>query len=127
MGEGRGEWGYPPPPTVRKISHRYENKRTVDATQRPRYNVGIMDVPLPPSSPLSGEILPAADLENPEALAKKFTSVAIRTLAEIAQRGSSEASRVAAANALLERGHGKAAVAAIEFGEGPSKIRVEIV
>lgn len=41
------------------------------------------------------------------ALAKDATPHAIRTLVEIALSGASESARVAAANALLDRGHGK--------------------
>jgi hypothetical protein len=40
-------------------------------------------------------------------VAKEYTPVAIKTLAEICENGESEAARVAAANALLDRGHGK--------------------
>jgi hypothetical protein len=35
---------------------------------------------------------------------------ALRTLIEIAERGENESARVAAANAILDRGYGKAAV-----------------
>ena len=38
---------------------------------------------------------------------KEYTPVAMKTLAEICAKGESEAARVAAANALLDRGHGK--------------------
>ena len=41
-------------------------------------------------------------------LARKHTKLAIDTLAEIARTSDKEAVRVAAANALLERGWGKA-------------------
>jgi hypothetical protein len=40
-------------------------------------------------------------------VAKEYTPVAMKTLAEICEKGESEAARVAAANALLDRGHGK--------------------
>lgn len=39
--------------------------------------------------------------------AQQYTPVAIQTLAHICERGESEAARVAAANGLLDRGHGK--------------------
>ncbi|MGH7066773.1 MAG: DUF5681 domain-containing protein [Acetobacteraceae bacterium] len=42
-----------------------------------------------------------------QALARRHTSSAIATLLEIATRGASESARVAAANALLDRGWGK--------------------
>jgi len=41
------------------------------------------------------------------ALARAHTAEAINTLVEICQKGSSEAARVAAANALLDRGYGR--------------------
>lgn len=41
------------------------------------------------------------------ALARRHTASALATLIEIALRGSSESARVAAANALLDRGWGK--------------------
>jgi hypothetical protein len=40
-------------------------------------------------------------------VAKEYTPVAMKTLAEICAKGESEAARVAAANALLDRAHGK--------------------
>jgi hypothetical protein len=40
-------------------------------------------------------------------LAREHTMTALRTLAEIAKHGENESARVAAANALLDRGHGK--------------------
>ena len=40
-------------------------------------------------------------------VAQEHTPAAIKTLAEICENGESEAARVAAANALLDRGHGK--------------------
>lgn len=40
-------------------------------------------------------------------LARAHTKLAIETLAEICQHGESEAARIAAANALLDRGWGK--------------------
>jgi hypothetical protein len=43
-------------------------------------------------------------------LAREHTEMALRTLAEIAERGENESARVAAANGLLDRGWGKPAV-----------------
>jgi hypothetical protein len=43
-------------------------------------------------------------------LARQHTGTALRTLIEIAERGENESARVAAANAILDRGYGKAAV-----------------
>ena len=48
----------------------------------------------------------AEDLEV-EALARKYTRSALRTLSDIAIDGKSESARVAAAVAILDRGHGK--------------------
>lgn len=39
--------------------------------------------------------------------ARKFTDQALKVLADIAMAGESEAARVSAANALLDRGYGK--------------------
>jgi hypothetical protein len=44
-------------------------------------------------------------------LAQKHTVLAIKTLADIARKGKREASRVAAAAALLDRGYGRPAQA----------------
>lgn len=43
-------------------------------------------------------------------LARQHTGTALATLVEIAERGENESARVAAANAILDRGWGKAAV-----------------
>jgi hypothetical protein len=52
-------------------------------------------------------------------LARQHTALALRTLSEIADHGENESARVAAANALLDRGYGKPAVpvAAAELPE----------
>lgn len=42
-----------------------------------------------------------------KAAAQKFTDDALNTLAKIMRDGESEAARVAAANAILDRGYGK--------------------
>lgn len=51
---------------------------------------------------------PKANLEVIE-LARSFAPEALKTLREIAATGSSESARVAAANALLDRGFGRPA------------------
>jgi len=48
------------------------------------------------------------------ALARRHTAAALAALAEIAKRGASESARIAAANALLDRGWGKPATVAPE-------------
>lgn len=83
-----------------------------------------MMIPRPPSAPT--EVLPPVS-DDPAELARQYSRVAVETLAEIAQYGKTESSRVAAATTLLERGYGKTAVAALELGDGPSKIRIELV
>ena len=40
-------------------------------------------------------------------LAQRYTRAALRTLAEIMERGASEQARIAAADRLLDRAHGK--------------------
>lgn len=52
--------------------------------------------------------------EDAEALARRFTAVAIEVLVSVACKGFSEPARVQAAKALLERGHGQPAAAAAE-------------
>jgi hypothetical protein len=42
-----------------------------------------------------------------QALAREYAPMALRTLAEIAEKGESETARVAASNALLDRGFGR--------------------
>lgn len=87
--------------------------------------------PPPPLPPVPGnqQVLPPLDPDvDVRELARQYTALAIQTLAHIAGDPTvSSTARVAAATALLERGHGKNQQAAIEVGEGPSKIRVEIV
>jgi hypothetical protein len=53
------------------------------------------------------------------AAAQVHTVMALRVLAEIAQSGESEQARVSAANALLDRGHGKPAQALTDADGGP--------
>lgn len=51
-------------------------------------------------------------------LARSYTEMAIQSLAGIAQNGESESARVAAINALLDRGWGKPAQPVDGDGEG---------
>lgn len=59
-----------------------------------------------PPLPASALQLPD-DITDVKELAKLATPDAIRTLHQIALYGVSEAARVAAANAIIDRGHGK--------------------
>jgi hypothetical protein len=62
-----------------------------------------------------------------EKLARKYTTSALRTLAEVAEKGVSEPARVAAAVALLDRGHGKPRQA-VDLSSDPTRpIVIEIV
>lgn len=42
-----------------------------------------------------------------QAMAQEYAALALQTLVDIADKGESEAARVAAANALLDRGYGR--------------------
>lgn len=61
--------------------------------------------------------------------AQAYASVALTTLAEIAENGEKEAARVSAAIALLDRGYGKPhqAVELQGAGGGPMVVQVEFV
>jgi hypothetical protein len=50
-----------------------------------------------------------AERETPDVrvLARRYTRAALRTLAEIMERGASEQARIAAADKLLDRAHGR--------------------
>jgi hypothetical protein len=50
-----------------------------------------------------------AQLGSLTEMAQQHTALALRVLAEIAQKSDSDAARVSAANALLDRGYGKPA------------------
>jgi hypothetical protein len=52
-------------------------------------------------------------------LARAHTMTALQALVEIAERGENESARVAAANAILDRGWGKAAVPVADSGAPP--------
>ena len=54
--------------------------------------------------------------------AREFTPLAIRVLAEVAQKSESDAARVSAANAILDRAYGKPAQAV--GGDPDNPIRV---
>lgn len=58
-------------------------------------------------------------------LARQHTETALATLVEICQAGENESARVAAANAILDRGWGKAAVPPGE-DDGPPVITFKI-
>jgi hypothetical protein len=50
---------------------------------------------------------PAEEAPDVRALAQRYTRTALRTLAEIMERGASEQARIAAADKLLDRAHGR--------------------
>lgn len=58
-------------------------------------------------------------------LARAHTEMALRTLAGIAENGKSEPAKVAAAQALLDRGWGKAATVLENGEDGPLQILVK--
>lgn len=58
-------------------------------------------------------------------LARSYTEMAIRALAEVAETGSDSA-RVAAANSLLDRGYGKPVQSTEHSGPGGGEIPVGI-
>ncbi len=57
--------------------------------------------------------------------AQEHTEAAIKVLVEVAENGESEAARVSAANALLDRGHGKPTQAITGEDSGPVRIIVD--
>ena len=59
----------------------------------------------PRSSPVI--IAPAQEKRELREAAREFTDDALKTLAQICNEGQSEAARVSAASALLDRGYGK--------------------
>lgn len=60
-------------------------------------------------------------------MAREYTSDALMALVAIAQSGESEAARVSAANALLDRGYGKAPQAIEHTGKNGGPIQTEDV
>ena len=63
---------------------------------------------------------PKTDLRD---LARRYTRLAVDTLAEVARTSDKEAARVAAANALLERGWGRSGQATAVAGP----VRIEVI
>lgn len=63
---------------------------------------------------------PKTDLRD---LARRYTRLAVDTLAEVARTSDKEAARVAAANALLERGWGRTGQATAVAGP----VRIEVI
>jgi len=62
-----------------------------------------------------------------KSLARGYTETAIKTLGGIAENGESEAARVAASTALLDRGWGKPSAIVEHTGkDGASEIRVTL-
>lgn len=57
------------------------------------------------------------ELHGIQALAREHADLAIKVLADVAKRGKSEAARVAAATALLDRGFGKPSQTPEHYGE----------
>lgn len=55
--------------------------------------------------------------------AQEYTELALRVLVEVASEGDSAAARVAAANAILDRGHGKPKQALIGGDEDDPAIK----
>ena len=66
----------------------------------------------------------AKSLTEIRSLARSYTEMAIQTLAGVAQNGESESAKVAAANALLDRGWGKPAQPVTGEDEGPIQLTV---
>lgn len=67
-----------------------------------------------------------AEKRTLEALAKQHAETALAVLVEIATTGASEAARVTAATALLDRGYGKPRQAVEHSGEGGGPLRVHV-
>ena len=66
-------------------------------------------------------------LASLEELARTHTETALNALVAIAQSGESEAARVAAANALLDRGYGRPKQALIHTGKDDGPVQIENV
>lgn len=80
-----------------------------------------------PGSPNRKRRVGAAARIEVTALAKTYTEMALRTLAEIAEGGQSEAARVSAASALLDRGWGRPTQATEVTGKDGAPFVLEIV
>lgn len=59
-----------------------------------------------------------------EAAAKEYAGDALKTLAAVAKTSENDSARVAAANALLDRGYGKPRQAVEHSGEGGGPVEV---
>lgn len=69
---------------------------------------------------------PDAELADVRSRAREHAADALASLVKIAKSGKSESAKVAAAEAILNRGYGKPAQAVTgENGEGPIRIIVE--
>lgn len=62
-----------------------------------------------------------------KAIAQQYTDKAIKALAQIVESSESDAARVSAANALLDRGWGKAVQGVEVTGEDGGAITVQII
>jgi hypothetical protein len=89
--------------------------------------------PPEPTTRQRAEGKPAEPKLSPAALrklARAHSEAAVQVLAEVATTGSSEASRISAAMALLDRGYGKSGTAAKADDKGRAPIlyqRIEII
>lgn len=62
------------------------------------------------------EVMVTEDIEDIKALARRATADAVMTLIDVARNSKSDAARVAAATALLDRGYGKPAQTTVVEG-----------
>lgn len=67
----------------------------------------------------------ADQLASLEELARTHTETALNALVTIATTGESEAARVAAANALLDRGYGRPKQAMVHTGKDDGPVQIE--
>lgn len=79
----------------------------------------------PPGRPKGSTNKQTLDVKE---LAQEYTAEAVKALAKIMKSGRQEAARVAAANSILDRGHGKAPVAVnIDANVKAQVSRIELV
>lgn len=57
-------------------------------------------------------------------LARQYTDLALKTLVDVCRNGQSEAARVAASNAIIDRGYGKPPQALEHSGPGGGPVEV---
>jgi hypothetical protein len=76
-----------------------------------------------PGTPNKATIRQKGTLEE---LARAYTEQALATLAQICTAGESEAARVAAANALLDRGYGKPSQSVEHSGKDGEEIKMNV-